>query len=138
MAAKDNKRNAAGAGTGAASAPATENATAETKRTRLAFGKDKQLAYLITGLVAILASEAVAKVLTEEQKAVIAKAKDKANEIGGDPLKPVNDRIAAIQAELKQVDWKQPNASAQVKELALELDRQEKRQKQIKEMIAGK
>ena len=121
--------------TGAAPAPAP----AETaKRTRLSFSKDKKLAYLLAALVTILTSKAVAAVLTEEQKAKVTKAQESAKELGSDDvLKPVTDRIAAIQSEFKAIDYTKDldKAAAQAKELALELDKQIKRKKQIEEMI---
>lgn len=126
-----------GKGTDTPPAPPAETPveTEKAKRSRQSFGKDKQLAYLLTGLVGILESEAVSKALTTEQLQKIATAKTKANEIGGDPLKPVTDRIAAIQGELRAFDFDQPNALAKHKELALDLDRQAKKKAQIEEMI---
>ena len=132
---------AAASGSTAAPAPVTQqNATPAKTRTRLSMSKDKKLAYLLAGLVSILSSKQVATVLTEDQKTKVATAKKMADEIGGgDVLKPVTDRIQAIQVELKAIDYsKDPEkASAQVKELALELDKQIKRKKQIEEMIGA-
>ncbi len=133
---KDNKNNAPNAN--------TETAPAETPktRTRLSFSKEKKLAYLVVALVGILTSKPVAAVLTEEQKTKVTKAQKAADEVGGgDVLKPVTDRIAAIQKELAAIDWKKPELlnqnSAQAKELAADLDRQIKRKKQIEDMIGG-
>ena len=143
MAQEKSKPAAAGASATPASgaSAATTPAAAETpKRTRLSFSKDKKLAYLMAGLVTILTSKAVAAVLTEEQKTKVAKAKAQADEIGGgDPFKPVHDRIQAIQKELSEINYmKDPAAgAAQAIELGKELDRQIKRKKQIEEMIGG-
>ncbi len=127
---------------GAAAAPDTAADATEVKRTRLSISKEKKLAYLALSLVSILQSKAVVVVLTDEQKAKVKAVKASADEVGGgDVLKPVTDRIAAIQVELKALDFTKPEnintVAAQAKELAGELDRQIKRKKQIEDMIAG-
>lgn len=134
--ANDKPKGESPKGAGAAAATATE----APKRTRLSLSKDKKLAYLVLSLVAILEVKAVATTLDEGQKAKVKAAKATANEIGGgDVLKPVTDRIVAIQTELKALDFTVDanKAAAQAKELANELDRQIKRKKQIEDMIAG-
>jgi hypothetical protein len=120
--------------------PAAATVTETAKRTRLSLSKDKKLAYLVLSMVAILEGAKVAAALTEPEKAKVVAAKATANEIGGgDVLKPVTDRIVAIQGELKALDFTADanKAAAQAKELANELDRQIKRKKQIEDMIAG-
>lgn len=132
-------------GGGAAAAPKKDDPAAtpaeETKkRERLSFSREKKLAYAVIGLVALLTSDAVAKLLTEDQKAKVTKAQTLAGEVGGgDVLKPVTDRIAAIQKELKGINYVDDpvKSAAQAKELALELNRQLDRKKKIEELIAG-
>lgn len=133
-------KNGAAATAPAQNAPA--QATEAPKGTRMRFNKEKKLAYLMAGLVAILESKAVVVTLTDEQKAKVAKAKTQANEIGGgDPFKDIDDRIKAIQVELQNANKLMATdltkAVEQVKELSSELDRQIKRKKQIEEMIGG-
>ncbi len=130
--------------TGTAATPGKETDPPATtvKRTRLSVSKDKKLAYLVLSLVSILETAKVAAALDESQKAKAAAAKTTANEIGGgDVLKPITDRIVAIQKELHALDFTKPETinqtAAQAKELANELDRQIKRKKQIEDMIAG-
>lgn len=135
MAKERSKPNGAATGTAPEPAPAPEPAKT---RTRLSFNKEQKLAFVVTGLVSILASKAVAAVLTEEQKAKVKAAETKANEVGGgDPFKPIEDRIKAIQSELKAIDYSKDveRAVAQAKELASELDKQIKRKKQVEELI---
>ncbi len=119
--------------TSTAAAPGKQSdppaATAETpKRTRLSVSKDKKLAYLVLSLVSILETAKIAAALDEPQKAKVTAAKATANDIGGgDVLKPITDRILAIQKELKALDFSKPETinqtAAQAKELANELCR---------------
>jgi len=128
------------ANTGSAAATTETTAEVPAKRERLAVSKEKKLAYMVLSLVAIFQTKAVAATLTEEQQTKVKEAKTKAEELrGGDVLKPVTDRIAAITVELKAIDYaKDPaGAAAQAKELAVELDKQIKRKATIEEMIAG-
>lgn len=124
-----------------APAPAAPAIPAEApKRSRFSFSKDQKLAFVLSGLIGILGTEAIAKLLTDEQKAKVTKAQAEVEKIGvGDPFKAVNDRIAAIQVELKAIDYAADlnKAVAQAKELSAELDRQIKRKAQITEMIGA-
>lgn len=134
MAKEAPKSNGAATGT----PPAPETTEPVKTRTRLSFSKEQKLAFVVTGLVAILTSKAVTAVLTEEQKTKIKAAEAKANEVGGgDPFKPIDDRIKAIQGELKAIDYSKDieRAVAQAKELSSELDKQIKRKKQVQELI---
>lgn len=127
-----------GAATGTATPPAQTPPEPAKTRTRLSFSKEQKLAFVVTGLVSILASKAVAAVLTEEQKAKVKAAETKANEVGGgDPFKAIDDRVKAIIVELKAIDYTKDLAKAneQAKELQKELDGQLKRKAQIQELI---
>jgi len=122
-------------------------ATTETaKRTRTAFSKEKKIGYMLLSVLAILNTKAVVAILTDEQKAQIAKADKAAQAIGAeDPFKAVNERVQAIQKELVELQSKFPkdptdNAAMtayvnSAKELTLELDRQIKRKAQITELL---
>ena len=132
--------------TGTAAPPPPAASTETPKRTRMGFSKEKKIAYMLLSVLSILASKAIVAVLTEEQKAQIAKANKAAEAIGAeDPFKAVNDRVAAIQKELVALQAKFPkdatnNAAMtayvnQAKELTLELDRQIKRKAQISELL---
>lgn len=125
--------------------PEKETETPETGKTRerLAFSKDKKLAFLLLNVIGILESAKVVAVLTEEQKAAVVKAKTAATEtMPDDPIAAVDKRVTAIQKELQAAQKelsdpaKMTAAIAKVKELALELDRQDKRKKQIQDLIS--
>ena len=55
-----------------APAPAAPAIPAEApKRSRFSFSKDQKLAFVLSGLIGILGTEAIAKLLTDEQKAKV-------------------------------------------------------------------
>lgn len=124
-----------------AAAPAAETA----KRTRTAFSKEKKIGYMLLSVLAILKTKTVTDILTDDQKAQVAKTAKAAEAIGAeDPFKAVNDRVAAIRKEMVELQAQKFDANdnaamtayvTKVKELSLELDRQIKRKAQITELL---
>ena len=125
----DKKTNA-----GATKPPAGNGSAAsdEATRKRNFLSPQKALAIQIAGLVAILNLEAVAAVLTDEQKEQVKTAGTMADELNSQTIKPVQDRIKVIQAELKELTadpakLAEPDVVTKVRDHANELARLNKR-----------
>lgn len=139
-----NKGTGAGAateaakGTGAAQGAATgATAGAEAKtRARNALSPQKVLAIAIAGLAAILSREAVAKQLTEPEKAQVQAANKLAADLNAKTIKPIQDRIAAIAKEFAALmpDITKPGTAEKAKELSQELNR---KQNQLKALTSA-
>lgn len=129
----DSKDTTQGA-TGTAPAPAPTE-----PRKRNALSPAKQLAIQIAGLIAILATESIAALLTDPQKAQIATAETAAKALNASTLEPIQNRIKAIQAEFADLATKimEPGVADKVKTLSVELIRQEKRLKTLTENAAA-
>ena len=139
------------ANTSTASAPPPANAPdpnaapppsgdAKPKRTRNALSKEKQLAIVIAGLIAILQEAKLQAQLTEDEKAKVNQADKLAADLNAQTIEPIKKRIEAIRGEFAELNkaMQEPNANltdlaTKVTELSKELAR---KQKALQELTA--
>lgn len=111
--------------------PPTTPPPANDARKRNFLSPQKALAIQLAALAAILATDKIAALLTEEQKKQIKTANEMADELNSQTIKPVQDRINVIRKELTSLTTPEKLAEVEtvkkVQEFASELSRLQKR-----------
>jgi len=103
--------------------------TTHTTRTRSALSPQKQLAIIVAQLLSVVNRKEVAATLRPEDKAVIEVARKVSDEYNAKTIKPVVDRINAIEKEFRELlpNISKPGSPEKAKELSIELARLQKR-----------